>query len=255
MTIKPLEGIGVLITRPDGHANELISEIEDIGGHVINLPAINIVPRNKAIVEEEETKLPEPDITIFISQNAVKEGLQYARKSLIGAIGPKTSACIKSYGKNVDIEPTNGFDSENFLKEAHLQNVYGKNIRIIRGNEGLNLLGDTLQKRGATVHYLSVYERNLPNIEKKALEKTETAWRNRQIHIMTAMSVQTYKNIFLLLSDELSKEIGSTPLVTPAKRVIEEARKNYPQTRYALASGTDNAKIIDAIIFASKLRS
>jgi len=255
MTNKPLEGIGVLITRPEGCADDLISEIEDIGGHAVKFPAINIVPRDRAIVEEEETKLSEPDITIFISQNAVKEGLQYARKSLIGAIGPKTSAYIKDFGKNVDIKPTNGFDSENFLKEPHLQNVYGKKIRIIRGNEGLNLLGDTLQKRGATVHYLSVYERNLPNIEKKALEKIETALRNKQIHIMTAMSIQTYKNIFLLLPDELSKEIGSMPLVTPAKRVIKEAKKNYPKTRYALASGTDNAKIIDAIIFASKLRS
>ena len=255
MTNKPLEGIGILITRPKGFANELINDIEDKGGHVVNFPAINIVPRDRTLVEEEETKLPKPDITVFISQNAVREGLQYARKSLIGAIGPKTSAYIKDHGKNVDIEPTNGFDSENFLKEVNLQNVYGKKIRIIRGNEGLNLLGDTLQKRGATVHYLSVYERKLPNIEKKALEKIEKVWRNGQIHIMTAMSVQTYKNIFLLLPDEFSKKIGAMPLVTPAKRVIKEAKKNYPQSKYVLANGTDNSKIIEAIIIASKLKS
>ncbi|MAD91510.1 MAG: hypothetical protein CMQ54_02130 [Gammaproteobacteria bacterium] len=255
MTHKSLKGIGVLITRPKKSANGLIEAIESEGGNVFNFPVINIVPRGKNLVAAEEAKLPNPDITIFISRNAVQEGLQYARKSLIGAIGPSTSAAIKNNAQNVDIEPTKGFDSENLLKEADLQNISGKRIRIIRGNKGRKLLGRTLQDRGAIVHYLSVYERKLPDINKAILERIETAMRKKQIHIVTAMSAQTYRNIFLLFPKKYLKDIGSLPLVTPAVRVIKEAKKNYPHSKYFLSDSIDIPKVIDAIILASKLKT
>ena len=48
MTDAPLQGLGVLVTRPRAQATELIEAIQSKGGSAICFPAIDIVPRDDA---------------------------------------------------------------------------------------------------------------------------------------------------------------------------------------------------------------
>lgn len=255
MTDTSLQGIGVLVTRPEAVAAELIEAIEEKGGIAYRFPAIEILPRQSAVVDAEATNLPIPDIAIFISRNSVAEGLTHAQNALVGAIGPTTAAAIRSAGQSVDIESAEGFDSESLLKETALQYVAGKQVRIIRGSEGREMLADTLRERGAIVNYLSVYERILPDIDQTTLAEVETAWRDGRIHVVTAMSVQTLKNLPLLLPIWCREQLGSVPLVTPAVRVIKEAQDRYPLSQSVLATGTEAANIVDAIVTACESTS
>jgi len=250
MTDTSLQGIGVLVTRPETLAAELIEAIEEKSGIAYHFPTIEILPRQGAVVDAEAANLPIPDIAIFVSRNAVTEGLAHAQNALVGAIGPTTAATIRSTGQSVDIESAEGFDSESLLKETALQHVAGKQVRIIRGSEGREMLADTLRERGAIVNYLSVYERTLPDIDQTMLAEVETAWRDGRIHVVTAMSVQTLKNLSLLLPTWCREQLGSVPLVTPAARVIKEAQDRYPLSRSVLATGTEAANIVDAIVTA-----
>jgi uroporphyrinogen-III synthase len=255
MTDTSLQGVGVLVTRPEALAADLVAAIEEKGGIAYRFPAIDILPRQDSTVTAEAASLPVPDIAIFVSRNAVAEGLVHAEDALVGAIGPATAAAIRSAGRRVDIEPVEGFDSESLLEEAALQQVAGKQVRIIRGSDGREMLADTLRERGAIVNYLSVYERKLPDTDQATLAEVETAWRDGRIHVITAMSVQTLRNLAVLLPTWCRDQLGSIPLVTPAARVIKEAEDRYPSCRPVLAAGTEAANMVDAIVTACQSES
>jgi uroporphyrinogen-III synthase len=248
MTDSPLHGVGVLVTRPRAQAAELISLIQDNGGNAICFPVIDILPRDNSTVAAEAASLPTPDIALFVSRNAVDYGLAYAGDAMKGATGPATAAAIAARGQAVDILSKRGFDSESLLEEPALQNVTGKNIRIIRGVGGRGLLAKTLRERGATVDYLSVYERRLPDCSPELLSEVENAWRDGRIQAITVMSVQTLKNLLELLPNWCRQRIENVPLVTPTARVIKEALDLCPAARTLLASGPQAADMVAAII-------
>ena len=248
MTDSPLHGVGVLVTRPRAQAAELIKLIQDNGGNAICFPVIEIVPLDSSAVAADAAALPTPDIALFVSRNAVAHGLSLAGSAMKGATGPATAAAIEARGQSVDILSKRGFDSESLLLEPALQNVAGKNIRIIRGLGGRGLLAESLRGRGATVDYLPVYERKLPECSPELLSEVETAWRGGNIHAITVMSVQTLKNLLEILPAGCRQRIENVPLVTPAARVIKEALDLCPVARTLLASGPQAADMVAAII-------
>jgi len=248
MTDSPLHGVGVLVTRPRAQARELVDLIQNKGGNAICFPVINIVPRDESAIAADAAHLPRPDIALFVSRNAVAHGLSYAAGAIKGAIGPATAAAIQAGGQTVDIQPDRGFDSESLLEVPALQEVAGRNNLIIRGEDGRELLANALRERGATVDYLSVYERALPTCSPELLAEVEAAWRGGRLHAISVMSVQTLKNLIVLLPDWCRERIEDVPLVTPAARVIKEALDRYPASRPFLAAGPQAAEMLEAII-------
>lgn len=248
MTDAPLKGFGVLVTRPRAQAAELIEEIHSKGGNAICFPAIEIVSRDASAIAADAAALPQPDIAIFISRNAVAHGLAHAAGAMKGATGPATAAAIESAGHSVEIKPDQGYDSESLLGEPALQNVAGKQVRIIRGGDGRELLAETLRERGATVDYLSVYERLRPSTTPDSLAEVELAWREGKINAVIVMSIETLSNLIALLPEWCVQQLDIVPLVTPAARVIKEALDRYPASSPILASGPQAANMVDAII-------
>lgn len=244
---SPLSGVGVLVTRPRAQAAELIEAIESRGGVTFCFPVIEIVPRDQDAIAADVAALPDPDIALFVSRNAVEHGLAYAEGAMKGAVGPTTTAAIARAGQSVEIQPEQGFDSESLLAESELQHVAGKQVRIIRGGDGRELLAETLRERGAIVHYLPVYERRRSEKQPQQLANIEAAWRAGKIHVITVMSVESLKNLTLLLPEWCAQQIGSLPLVTPAARVIKEAIDRYPDARPILAAGPQTTDMVDAI--------
>jgi len=253
----PLQGVGVLVTRPRAQAAELIGAIQDKGGAVVCLPVIEIVPRNETTVATNASALPKPDIAIFVSRNAVAYGLSHGAGAANAVTGPATAAALRAAGQTVDIDPSDGYTSESLLAEPALLDVAGKQVRIIRGGDGSEgsgreVLADTLRARGATVNYLSVYERRRPIITAAALLEIETAWRDGKINAITVMSVETLKNLVTLLPEWCAERMQDVRLVTPAARVIKETLTRYPASRPILASGPQAANMVEAIVAAHR---
>lgn len=248
MADAALQDVGVLVTRPRPQAAELVDAIEQAGGTTFCFPVIDIAALDENIVTAEAAKLPAPDLVIFVSRNAVEYGLRYTEAGRIAAIGPATAAAVEAAGHIVDIQPASGFDSEHLLAEPELQDVDGKHVRIVRGSDGRELLAEELTARGAIVHYLPVYERRLPIVSADMLARLESAWRQGDISVITVMSVQSYRNLLKLLPDWCREQLESTPLVTPAARVLKEALDLYPASRPVLASGPRAYEMVQAII-------
>jgi len=248
MADRPLQGVGVLVTRPRTQAIELVDAIEAAGGSAYCFPVIDIAALDELEVRVAAEALGKPDIVIFISRNAVEYGIKYTAGGKVAAIGPATAKAIKAAGRVVDLQPADGYDSEHLLAEPPLQDVAGKRIRIIRGSRGRELLADELRSRGANVDYLSVYERRLPPVGSETLADLESRWRQYQINVITIMSVQTLVNLAKLLPAWCAEQLESTPLVTPAGRVLKEALDRYPASRPILAPGPGADDMVQAII-------
>ena len=254
MTDAPLKGVGVLVTRPLAQSVELVAAIQSKGGNAICFPVIEIVPRATADVTADAAVLPRPDIAIFVSSNAVAHGISFADGASLAAIGPATAAAIESAGQSVAIKADQGFDSESLLAAPELQDVAGKEIRIIRGASGRERLATTLRERGAAVSYLAVYDRQPVTISLAALADFEGIWQTGCVDVITVMSVDTLDKLLEALPKSCLPDIKNLPLVTPAPRVIKEALDRYPTSRPVLASGIQAADMVDAIIALHELK-
>ena len=248
MAEGPLQGVGVLVTRPRTQALELVHAIEAQGGSAYCFPVMDIAPLEELDVHNSAAALESPDIVIFVSRNAVEYGIRHANGGQLAAIGPATAQAITAAGRIVDIQSASGYDSEHLLAEPSLQDVSGKRVRIIRGSQGRELLADELLARGAAVDYLSVYERRLPTVGADSLADLESRWRQGLINVITIMSVQSLVNLAELLPAWCAAQIESTPLVTPAGRVLKEVLDRYPASRPMLAPGPGADDMVQAII-------
>lgn len=248
MASQPLHGVGVLVTRPRTQAVDLAGAIEAQGGRAYCFPVIDVVPLEASIIDGNAAALVPPDITVFVSRNAVAYGIGHIAGGKVAAIGPATARAVETAGHAVDIRPAAGFDSEHLLAEDALRDVAGKRVRIIRGTSGRELLADTLRARGAAVDYLPVYERRLPDVPAKALAELESRWRRGRINVVTIMSVQSLDNLLELLPTWCAAQLEKTPLVTAASRVLQEALKRFPASRPILAPGPGADDMVGTII-------
>ena len=214
MPDAPLQGVGVLVTRPRMQAAELVEAIESRGGTAYCFPVLEIVPFDELDIRNSVSRLGKPDIVIFVSRNAVEHGILYTDGGAIAVIGPATAAAVAAAGRVVDICSGDGYDSEHLLAEDRLRDVAGRRIRIIRGRNGRELLADELKKRGAIVEYLSVYERRRPNVDPDTRANLERHWRQGHIGAVTVMSVESFTNLIDLLPAWCTDQLECTPLVT-----------------------------------------
>lgn len=250
MPLKSLQGVGVLVTRPQQQSHALAAAIKREGGKAVRFATIEVVARNAADVAEEAYQLPEPDIAIFVSGNAVRHGIEHADNARIAVVGPASAEAVVAAGHKVDIMPTDGFDSEHLLTLSELFDVAGKRVRIIRGQDGRELLANTLRARGAEVDYLSVYTRSLPLYQTDEVEALLEDWLAGGIHVVTVMSVATLENLITLLPESALPMVARTPLVTPADRVIKQAAQLLPGMPTTLADAPDADAMVRGIVRA-----
>jgi uroporphyrinogen-III synthase len=248
MPDRPLQGVGVLVTRPRTQATELVDAIEAQGGTAYCFPVIEIAAFDELDIRNSVARLGKPDIVVFVSRNAVEHGIAFTDDAEIAVIGPATARAVEEAGRVVDIQPAQGFDSEHLLAEPRLRDVAGQHVRIIRGNDGRELLAEELKARGAIVEYLSVYQRRLPTLSADTAADLEARWRQGQITVVTVMSVQSLANLVDMLPEWCAAQLESTPLVTPSGRVIKEALDRFPASRPILAPGPGADDMVQAII-------
>jgi uroporphyrinogen-III synthase len=244
MPDKPLAGVGVLVTRPKHQSDALVAAIRHAGGNPIRFPSMEIAAVDAATVAAE---LATPEIAIFVSSNAVEHGLQYADGARIAVVGPATAAAVEAAGRSVNISSGTGFDSEQLLAAAELFSVTGKRIRIIRGQDGRELLADTLRARGAQIDYLQVYERRVPLYSLDEVESLLHVWESGRINVVTVMSVASFRNLLELLPESAIPLLTRTPLVTPAERVLKEVIDMFPELPTTLAAAPDADEMVRGV--------
>jgi len=198
----------VVITRPIHQAENIQKKLEEAGAHTLLFPLIEISdPKDPARAKLQLATLYKYDLVIFISPNSVVQSLKWLDKSAlltsntkIAAIGKKTAEVLTQQGLSADIVPKLLFNSEAFLELPDIQQLSMrqsniKNIAIVRGDSGRNLLHDTLVKRGANVDYIDTYQRHCPQTDTHILKQH---WQRKELDIIMLTSGSSVANLFNL---------------------------------------------------------
>lgn len=226
----PLQGMNVLITRPIRQAERLAKHIEQVGGRPIIFPTIEIqtiedkVPLLKII-----EKIQDYNLIIFISANAVEQGMPFILNSNVSvqslkfaAIGKATRSALETFDAKNIVSPTERFDSEALLEMGELNNVAGKKIVIFRGEAGRETLATKLRERGAHIDYAACYRRVVPSIN---AEEICDRWKNGEINAVSAMSLESLSNLCDILDKDSRDLLFNTPVFVPHPRIANGAEK------------------------------
>ena len=164
-----LAGLSILNTRPVAQAGALSHSLREAGAEVLELPLIEIEPLPVTGPERQcLLDLDRYDYVFFVSANAARLGLeaiadywpQWPHQLPALAVGRTTAALLELAGLSV-ICPAQE-DSEGVLALPELLEATGLRVLVLRGEEGRELLPDTLRTRGARVDVVPLYRRVLP---------------------------------------------------------------------------------------------
>ena len=248
---RPLQDTKVLVTRPRQRAAGLQQKIEEAGGTALLFPAIEISePSDGSGREYVRDHMAEFSLAIFISPTAVEKTLAFIKEIPAGirlaAIGSRTASTAESMGRRIDIMP-DGHDTEALLEHTALQpaQIAGARIVIFRGEGGRELLGDTLQARGAEIVYADMYRREPPASAGPLVQYLKDA------DAITVSSNEGLQNLYELAPDKA--DLVRHVLVVPGKRAFALAKKLGFSKIFEADNATDDA-VVDALKYAkSKL--
>ncbi|HRF44020.1 MAG TPA: uroporphyrinogen-III synthase [Candidatus Competibacteraceae bacterium] len=248
---QSLNGLGVLVTRPEHQADALCQLIKQHGGTAIRWPALVITePRDWTPALAIFDQLADYNLAIFTSTNAVDRALPLIQERGgfppqldIAAIGQATAQALERQGVTRCLRPAHGFTSEALLELPRLQHVAGQNIVIIRGEGGREWLADTLIARDAWVARAEVYRRQPPAVDAKPLLDR---WAQGEIGAVLITSTESLRNLFDMLKTAGQNNLRDTPLVVVSARIRQIAVEygcRYP----LLARDASNQAILAAL--------
>lgn len=232
----PLRGKRILVTRPEGQADKLLSGICALGGQAAHIPFLAIEPCADPVgLAHMAHQLSDYRACLFISVNAVQcawPGLVpdgWPKTLAAAAVGPGTVRALRARGVSEVIVPASRFDSEGLLAEPFFaeSQCRGNAFALIRGDGGRDLLAQTLRARGASrVDEIAVYQRRLHPV---ALSRLAAWLQGGDAHDPTADTIiisssESLQRVMAAATPDLAERLRQTPLLVPHPKIAECAR-------------------------------
>jgi uroporphyrinogen-III synthase len=251
MAEQPLSGLKIVVTRPRDQAAQLAQRIAQAGGIPLLHPLLDIAPApDQQTLHEQIARLAECELAIFISPNAVQYGIEAIRAAgalpagvRIATVGQGSAKALRELGIPDVIAPTERFDSEGLLALPELQDVAGWQVMILRGDGGRELLGDTLKARGATVEYVTCYQRSMPQLDAGALQAAAP-------DAITVTSSEALTHLRQMLDGHAA--LLDTPLFVPHARIAGLAQSQG--WRHIQLTGAGDDGLLSALIAWAEMK-
>jgi uroporphyrinogen-III synthase len=250
--MQPLQGVGVLVTRPEQQATPLCRLLESAGALALRLPVIEIRPAADASdLRREIGAIAAFDLVIFTSANAVRFGsalLDKGRDVMLAAIGPATARALAEAGYRVAVSPLGGFDSESLLLHPVLAHPAGRRILLIKGLHGRDLLEKQLTQRGAQVVVADVYKRERAAHSAETLEALEREFAAGRIQVVTATSVEIAAGLLDIATPALRRDFDRVHWLVPGDRVAAALRERRASGPILKASTAEDQDLVAAVV-------
>lgn len=214
----------VLITRPESAGRVLAKSLADLDISSICQPMFDYQANASAEHVKQLLLLIQRPIVIFISAAAV----EFAEKALpinawfadtIISVGQATQKTLSAF--NVESICPQQYNSEGILSLPELKDVKNKNVIIVRGNGGRELIAQTLKSRGANVHYIESYRRVSRVFSDNPLQQ----WREQLINCIVITSNDLLESIVQLLDDSDQYWLNTCLWVVASERIADHAKK------------------------------
>ena len=215
----PLLGKTVVVTRAREQASESVALLQSKGAEVIQFPTIAITPLDDyAVVHEAIRNLGAYRWLIFTSVNGVRHfwaemgKLGKDSRALgnckVAAIGPATAVALQEKGIIPDFVPAK-YVAEEVAAGLVAAGIAGENVLLPRAKVAREVLPEELEKAGATVTVLPVYEtKPCDASRKKVLDSLEKG----RLHCVTFGSSSTVENFLSLVSVETLRQYPAVKL-------------------------------------------
>lgn len=250
-----LDGIKVWVTRPGDQADQLCQLIKATGGEAIHFPTLEItITDNTSKAREKLRHAAEFTHVIFVSSNAVKFAQRlvpdlssFLQEALVFAVGKGTREALEEMGiRHATYNSALG-GSEGLLKLHALNDpaVSAARVLIVRGSDGRELLAEELQRRGADVHYVEVYQRKKPPMDPARIAEL---WHDHKPDVVVVTSVEGLHNLIDLMGVEYREELLNTDLVVISDRVKNTALSLGFVSAPVVATDTSDKGLLNAVL-------
>jgi len=242
----------VLVTRPSPAGKALVQLLQKHHISAIHTPLIQFATgRELKLLPHTLHSLQAGDIVFAVSQTSV----QFAQQALRThnqhwpthltylAIGQATALCLENVTRCQVFYPKDREISEHLLKLEQLRSVKGKNVLILRGNSGRELVAEALTRRGAKVTFVECYQRQYIDYSSDILF---TDWQRDNIRTIVITSAEMLQRIFTLAQPTHHFWLLSRQLIVVSERIADLARQ-LGWTKIKIASNADNISLLSAL--------
>ena len=211
----------VVLTRPQADRERLSEALQNEGFQTRVMPIITI----EAIPTAEQAPAPSlrnDALCIFISANAVRFGLPQLGSALardsdltVIAVGNKTRDTLVAEGIQAQV-PVRA-DSEGLLAMPALSAPDSRDVVIVKGEGGRELLASELTGRGARVTEWACYRRCWPEVDVSGLIEISAGL------IFQASSGEMVSRLSELLAGGGQADLFQSSIIVPSDRVARLA--------------------------------
>lgn len=235
----------LLVTRFAPHAQRL-TDLLNAQGTVAFAQPLLALEKTTEFSHVSKVLAKNYDYIIAVSPNAV----DYTQKALKGlswpqteylAVGKATQAKLKTASAQNVVIPEKCFDSEGLLDLPLLLNLQGKQILILRGVGGRELLCDTLTQRGAIVDYYQPYQRVAIALCGEALIKE---WQQQNINGAIISSIELLERLMAVVPIAAQEWLRSLTIYAPSERILDQA-KRWGWLNTKVLPGISDQQVID----------
>ncbi|VVN73805.1 uroporphyrinogen-III synthase [Pseudomonas fluorescens] len=231
-----MKGWRLLLTRPTEESAALATVLAEVGIFSSSLPLLEI--EALPVCGAQRAMMLELDrycAVIVVSKPAARLGVdlldQYWPQPPIQrwfSVGAATAQILDDYGLDVS-NPLVGDDSEALLELPQLREAIARpdaRVLIMRGEGGRELLAERLREQGASVDYLELYRRYLPQYASAQLPARIATERLNGLVVSSGQGFEHLQQ----LAGTAWPELARLPLFVPSPRVAEMARAAGAQT-------------------------
>ncbi|WP_261816370.1 uroporphyrinogen-III synthase [Vibrio gallicus] len=234
----------VLIVRPEPDAHQLNNELSTVGIASLSYPCVSFSPITPSL--EDLSFLHNSDYIIAVSKPAILFADTLLTvpwpNTRYFTIGAGSSKQLTDCTKQIVISP-NTETSEGLIELLSAETLQNKAITILRGNSGREYLKQQLEKQGADVRYLEVYQRTWQPLSSY---QEILNWRLFGIDTMVVTSYEQLKFFAQQIPSRDKNWLHSLHLFVPSLRVAQLATQMGFNTVRSL-KGASNQLILEAL--------
>lgn len=250
--INDWSGLHILVTRPGAAGDELCNSITARGGKAMHFPVIAFAPPvDQAAFMHAIESLGRQDWVIFNSPQSVRAAVPAMRSVWpnfpetvkLVAVGAGTAYALREAGYLAALMPESDWSTEGLLALPEFEFVSDKNIMVVRGAGGRELLDKVLRERGADVTTCIAYRRILPVVNAAPCAQLV---REHKLNLIVAGSFESVSNLQLLLGKDITPQLVEIPLVVMSERIKKLAAESGFQTIWVTQTASQQA-VLDLI--------
>ncbi|MCL6268375.1 uroporphyrinogen-III synthase [Sansalvadorimonas sp. 2012CJ34-2] len=223
-----LDGLNVLVTRPQPQADKLARHLSKLGAEPVVMPMVEIEPiytQSSLPPDSPLSDISQFDKVVVVSIPSAEQTFSLKPANANSADwftpGLSTAKALSRFGIEASC-PETAFTSEALLALPALQNIAGQRILLLKGEGGRDLLENELTIRGGKVSSLELYRRVCPKYASGELEQTVAT---RKIGAIVATSSQIVTHLLHNMKSENTGDLlYNVPLLVPSARVADYAR-------------------------------